>query len=84
VHHAYLPTQVGALERRLTLVQADAHARLMLPVAAPTLDRTEWVKDLGLESRFDPVLDRIRYLAENSLTSLMVLHNFLSKHLVAL
>jgi hypothetical protein len=56
----------------------------MLPVTAPTLDRTEWVKDLGLESRFDPVLDRIRYLAENSLTSLMVLHNFLSKHLVAL
>jgi hypothetical protein len=28
------------------------------------------------------VLDWIRYLAENGLTSLMVLHNFLSKRLV--
>jgi hypothetical protein len=40
-------------------VQADAHDRLALPVDAPTLDRTEWVKDPELESGFDPVLDRI-------------------------
>jgi hypothetical protein len=33
---------------------------------------------------FNPVLDRIQYLAENGLTSLMVLHDFLSKHLVTL
>jgi hypothetical protein len=37
------------------------------------------VKDLGLESGFDPVLDRIQHLAENGLTSLMVLHDFLSR-----
>jgi hypothetical protein len=37
------------------------------------------VKDPSLESGFDPVLDRIQYLAENSLTSLMVLHDFLSR-----
>jgi hypothetical protein len=42
------------------------------------------VKDPDLELGFDPVLDRIRYLAENSLTSLMVLHDFLSKCLVPL
>jgi hypothetical protein len=30
------------------------------------------------------VLDRIQYLAENGLTSLMVLHDFLSKHLAPL
>jgi hypothetical protein len=66
------------------LVQVDVHDRLTLPVAAPTLDHSEWVKDLGLESGFDPMLDRIRYLAENSLTSWMVLHDLLSKCLAPL
>jgi hypothetical protein len=65
-------------------VQADVHDRLALPVGGPTLDRTEWGKDPGLEPGFDPLLDRIQYLAENGLTSLMVLHDFLSKHLVPL
>jgi hypothetical protein len=37
-----------------------------------------------LEPGFNPVLDRIQYLAENDLTSLMVLHNFLSKCLTSL
>jgi hypothetical protein len=62
----------------------DAHNRLAFLVSAPTLDRAEWGKDLGLESGFDPVLDRIRYLAENGLTSPMELHDFLSKHLTTL
>jgi hypothetical protein len=66
------------------LVQVDVHDRLTLPVGGLTLDRTEWGKDPGLEPGFDPVLDRIQYLAENSLTSLMVLHNFLSKRLAPL
>jgi hypothetical protein len=42
------------------------------------------VKDPGLESGFDPVLDRIQYLAENGLISLMVLHDFLSRCLMPL
>jgi hypothetical protein len=45
------------------LVQADVHDRLALPIDSPTLDGTEWVKDPGLEPSFDPVLDRIQYLA---------------------
>jgi hypothetical protein len=65
-------------------VQADVHDWLTLPIAAPTLDRVEWVKDPGLESRFNLVLDQIRYLAENDLASLMVLHDFLSKRLTPL
>jgi hypothetical protein len=59
-------------------MQADAHDRLVIPAAAPTLNYAEWGKDLGLESGFDPVLDQIQYLAETGLTSLMVLHDFLS------
>jgi hypothetical protein len=37
-----------------------------------------------LEPDFNPVLDRIQYLAKNGLTLLMVLHDFLSKRLVSL
>jgi hypothetical protein len=65
-------------------VQADVHDRLALSIGSPTLDHTEWGKDIGLESGFDPALDQIQYLAENGLTSLMVLHDFLSKRLVPL
>jgi hypothetical protein len=66
------------------LVQADVHDRLTLPVGGPTLDRTDWGKDPGLQPGFDPVLNWIQYLAENGLTSLMVLHDFLSKRLTPL
>jgi hypothetical protein len=65
-------------------VQVDAHDRLELPVDASTLDHTEWVTDPGLESGFDPVLDRIQYPAENGLTSLTVLHDFMSRCLAPL
>jgi hypothetical protein len=65
-------------------VQADVHDWLALPVGGPTLDRTEWGKDPGLELGFDPMLDRIQYLAENGLTSLMVLQEFLTKRLAPL
>jgi hypothetical protein len=41
------------------LVQVDVHDWLALLVDSPTLDRTEWGKDPGLEPGFDPVLDRI-------------------------
>jgi hypothetical protein len=56
----------------------------MIPAAAPTLNRAEWGKDPGLEPGFDPVLDRIQYLAKSGLTSLMVLHDFLSRRLAPL
>jgi hypothetical protein len=65
-------------------MQADAHDRLVIPAAALTLNRAEWGKDLGLESGFDPMLDRIQYLAERGLTSLMVLHDFLLRRLAPL
>jgi hypothetical protein len=51
----------------------------VLPIGGPTLDRTEWGKDPDLELGLDPVLEWIQYLADNGLTSLMVLHDFLSK-----
>jgi hypothetical protein len=65
-------------------VQADVHDWLALPVGGLTLDRTEWGQDPDLEPGFNPMLDQIQYLAENGLTSLMVLHHFLSKRLTPL
>jgi hypothetical protein len=65
-------------------MQADSNDRLALPAGALTLDCTEWVKDPSLESGFDPILDQIQHLAENGLTSLMVLHDFLSRRLAPL
>jgi hypothetical protein len=87
-HARYItPISPGRWERwreGWALVQADVHDRLALPVGGPTLDHTEWGKDPGLEPGFNPVLDRIQYLAENDQTSLMVLHKFLSKRLAPL
>jgi hypothetical protein len=87
-HARYItPISPGRWERwreDWTLVQADVHDRLVLPIVGLTLDRTEWVKDPVLEPGFDPVMDRIQYLAKNGLTSLMVLHDFLSKCIVPL
>jgi hypothetical protein len=68
-------------------VQADAHDRLTLPASAPTLDCTEWGKDPGLDSGFNLILDRIQYTGVNDimrLTSLMVMHDFLSRRLAPL
>jgi hypothetical protein len=87
-HARYIaPISPGRWERwreDWALVQVDAHDRFALPVGGLTLDCTEWGKDPVLEPGFDPVLDRIQYLAENGLTSLMVLHDFLSKRLAPL
>jgi hypothetical protein len=84
-HARYIaPICPGRWERWIkdwALVQVDVHDWLALPIGGPTLDRIEWGKDRGLEPGFDPVLDRIQYLVEKGLTSLMVLHDFLSKRL---
>jgi hypothetical protein len=70
------------LKEDWALVQADVHDRVMLPTVVPTPHHADWGKDPGLESRFNPVLERIQFLAENGLTSLMVLH--LSKRIAPL
>jgi hypothetical protein len=87
-HARYIaPISPGRWERwreDWVLVQADVHDWLALPVGGLTLDSTEWGKDLDLEPGFDPVLDQIQYLVKNGLTSLMVLHDLLSKCLAPL
>jgi hypothetical protein len=66
------------------LVQIDTYERLMLPTTAPTAPRVHWEQDPGLEPIFNPVLGRIRILAEGGLTSMMVLHDYVLKRNVPL
>jgi hypothetical protein len=44
----------------------------------------DWEQDLGLESVFNHVLQRIWILAESGLTSMMVLHDYVSKRIAPL
>jgi hypothetical protein len=66
------------------LVQADAHERLTLPIAASTTPRFDWEQDPGLEPTYNPMLSRIRILFETRLTSMMVLHDYVSKRIAPL
>jgi hypothetical protein len=63
------------------LVQTDAHERLTLLTTASMVPRINWEQDPGLELIFNPVLGRIQILAESGLTSMMVLHDYVSKHI---
>jgi hypothetical protein len=57
-------------------VQTDSHEWLVLLTVAPMAP--------GLEPAFNPVLGRIQILAESGLSSMMVLHDFLSKRITPL
>jgi hypothetical protein len=46
--------------------------------------RSGWEKILDLQPAYLPVLKRIQFLAENGLTSMMVLFDFLSKRITPL
>jgi hypothetical protein len=46
--------------------------------------RIDWEQDPYLEPIFNPVLGRIRILAESGLTSMMVLHDYVLKHVTPL
>jgi hypothetical protein len=66
------------------LVQADTHEQLTLPTVTSTAPRVNWEQDPGLEPVFNPVLGRIRILAESGLTSMMVLHDYASRRITPL
>jgi hypothetical protein len=61
------------------LEQTDTHEWLTLPTAAPTAPRVDLEQNPSLELVFNPVLGRIRILAESGLTSMIVLHDYVSK-----
>jgi hypothetical protein len=66
------------------LVQADAHERLKLTTATLKAPHINWEQDPGLEPAYNPALGRIQILAESRLTSMMVLHDYVSKRITPL
>jgi hypothetical protein len=55
----------------------DANDHLELLTEGPLLDRSCWKARPSLPTELDPVLDRVKTLARGSLTSMMVLGDFL-------
>jgi hypothetical protein len=68
----------------LVIMQAEVHDRLELLTTALTGHRSSWEKVPDLQSAYLHVLKRIQILAENDLTSMMVLFDFLSKRITPL
>jgi hypothetical protein len=64
-------------------MQGEVHDRLVLPTAAPS-NRSRWEKVPDLQSEYHPMKRRIWFLAKKGLTSMMVLHDFVSKHIAPL
>jgi hypothetical protein len=66
------------------IVQVDPHDRLVIPTGAPTGSRDLWEEPPKLHVSFEPVVERIRFLAGHDLSSMMVLSDFLSRHITPL
>jgi hypothetical protein len=78
------PWQVGELEGGLG-AGTNRHPRAV-DAADCCADgpRVHWEEDPGLEPVFNPMLGRIWILAEGGLTSMMVLHDYVSKRIMPL
>jgi hypothetical protein len=66
------------------IMQADAHDRLVLSTMTPMARCFDWEKIPHLQWAYTPMLERIQFLAEKGLMSMIVLHDFLSKHITPL
>jgi hypothetical protein len=66
------------------IASTEAHDRLVLPSDGPRLDRKQWRAKLPLAPEFKPVLDRIKVLATNGLTSMHVVGDFLKRRITPL
>jgi hypothetical protein len=61
------------------IVQSEFHDRLELSTRTPKDKRNLWEKVLDLQRAYDPMLERIKFLAGKGLTLMMVLFDFLSQ-----
>jgi hypothetical protein len=64
------------------IATTDANDRLELPKEGPLSDRSSWKAKPSLPEELVPVLNRVKTLARGSLTSMMVLGDFL-RHRIA-
>ena len=66
------------------IARADANERLDLPTSEPASDRKAWRAKPSLPSEFDPVLEKIKALAEGGLTLMHVVGDFLNHRITPL
>jgi hypothetical protein len=66
------------------IASAEANDRLVLPSDGPALDRKQWRAKPSLALEFLPVLDRIKTLATDGLTSVHVVGDFLKRRIAPL
>jgi hypothetical protein len=66
------------------IVQTDFHDRLELLIRAPIGKHDLWEKVPDLQQLYDPMLEKIKSLAGEGLTSMMVLFDFLSRRIAPL
>jgi hypothetical protein len=66
------------------IAMTDANDGLELPTEGPLLDRSSWKARTSLSGELDPVLDRVKVLVRGGLTSMMVLGDFLRRHIAPL
>jgi hypothetical protein len=66
------------------IAMTDANDRLELPTQGPLLDRNSWKAKPSQPAELGPVLDRVKILARGSLTSMMVLGDFLGHRIAPL
>jgi hypothetical protein len=65
------------------VMQGKVHDRVVLPTVTSS-NRSCWEKVPDLQPEYRPMKRRIRFLAEKGLTSMMVLHDFMSKRIIPL
>jgi hypothetical protein len=66
------------------IVSTEANDRLALQSDGPRLDRKQWRAKLSLVPEFEPILDRIKSLATDGLTSMHVVGDFLKRRIAPL
>jgi hypothetical protein len=66
------------------IASAEANDRLVLPSDGPALDWKQWRAKPSLALEFLPVLDRIKTLATDGLTSMHVVGDFLKRRIASL
>jgi hypothetical protein len=85
---AYIPTLGDAKWENWrgdwVIASAEANDRLVLPSDGPALDQKQWRAKSSLALEFLPMLDRIKTLATDGLTSMHVVGDFLKRRIAPL
>jgi hypothetical protein len=66
------------------VIQADIYDCLVLLTESPTAKKTAWEETSTLHVAYGPMIERIKHLMSHDLLVMMLLHDFLSRHIAPL